>query len=166
MIKFIENFISQQEEEQLLSLIKPSRVVRGTDRNKILRYGSRLPYAAVMKSLKVPEEYQFLLQRLVDQGIVPELPDHLTINEYRKGQSIDWHVDSPTSGDVIVVLSLLSPAVMGMKRGSEEKKYSLLPRMLTIMTEEHRWEWKHCIHPVQDTRFSMVFRKGTKKKIS
>lgn len=89
------------------------------------------------------------------------LPDSVTVNEYHKGQVIDWHIDSMKSGPVINVLSLASKAVMGLKKSDEERVYVLNPRSLVHMSEDERFKWKHCIYPVEATRYSIVFRKGT-----
>lgn len=88
--------------------------------------------------------------------------DHVTINEYHKGQSIDWHIDSKTSGEVITVLSLQGDATMGVKdKQGQEVLFPLPARSLLHMTEEDRWDKQHCIHPVDSHRWSLVFRKGT-----
>ena len=133
----------------------------GKARNKVLRYGSKLPYNAPIQSKDLPQWLEFLVSRLMAKGYLTERPDHITINEYGKGQAIDWHIDSKTSGDVITVLSLLSPATMGLKDESQEVQYLLPERSLVQMTEEDRWKKQHCIYPVESLRFSIVFRKGT-----
>ena len=164
MIKIIEDFITEQEHQDILSKIRISRVTIGTQRNRIIRYGSSLPYKSHVKENVIPSHFQFLLDKLVKEGIFPTQPDSLTINEYKEKQSIDWHIDSATSGPSIVVLSLLSPATMGMKNGNVIKDYLLPPRSLIVMTGEEREKWKHCIYPVSSTRLSIVFRQGTNVK--
>lgn len=160
MIKVVEDFISEEEEMVILAKIFHSSVKRGANRNTITRYGSKLPYHA--QSLKdIPEWALLLCQRLVDEGLSPELPDSVTVNEYMEGQIIDWHIDSMSSGPVINVLSLSSAARMGLRKGDERKEYLLNPRSLVHMSEEERYKWKHCIYPVEKRRYSIVFRKGT-----
>lgn len=159
MVKIIDNFITEEEEKEILSHITPSRVSIGTQRNRIVRYGSKVPYQAPVMG-KIPFWLQDYCIRLRTLDYIPELPDSVTINEYHPTQSIDWHIDSPTSGPVIAVLSLLSPATMGLKKDTE-MKYLLKPRSLLLLTGEERWDYKHCIYPVEQNRFSIVFRKGT-----
>lgn len=98
-----------------------------------------------------------------DLGIRHTVPDHVTINEYLPGQYIDWHVDSPGSGPIITVLSLESPATMGVRNKDDKDIYEfVLPeRSLLHMTEEDRWDKEHCTYPVEKHRWSIVFRKGT-----
>ncbi len=118
-----------------------------------------------MQGKQVPEWLDFVVKRLAANGYLTEVPDHVTINEYQKGQSIDWHVDSTTSGPVIVVLSLKSDVIM-ILRGKDDhttRKAVILPaRSLLTMDGIERWDWEHAIEPVSDLRYSIVFRKGTK----
>lgn len=164
MITIIKQFITPEEEIEIMSHIKVSRVTSGKARNRIIRYGSKLPYVAPVQSKELPQWAEFLVSRLMTKGLLSERPDHMTINEYHPGQSIDWHIDSKTSGPIITVLSLLSDATMGLKHASNQEVQHPLPaRSLLQMTDKERWEDKHCIYPVDSLRFSIVFRKGTKK---
>jgi alkylated DNA repair dioxygenase AlkB len=166
MIKIIPNFITKEEEQQLLLHIKPSRVTVGVGvRNNIIRYGSTLPYNAPILSKELPDWILPIVERVKgsDSEWI-EMPDSITINEYHKGQAIDWHIDSKKSGPIISVLSLKSRATMGLRKTSppEAKEYLLEPRSLINLSGEQRWKWEHCIFSVPDSRFSIVFRKGTK----
>jgi len=118
-----------------------------------------------MKSKQLPDWITFVIDRIMQKGLLTERPDHLTINEYLKGQSIDWHIDSKTSGPVITILSLKGEATMGVKNvQGQEVRYLLPARSLLQMTEKDRWEDKHAIYPVPEMRYSLVFRKGTKEE--
>src|SRR5678810_642647 len=98
-IKVIPEFITIPEEKDLLSRIPTSKVTLGVNRNRIIRYGSKLPYMAPTQP--IPAHFQLLCYRLVHKGYLQEKPDSVSINEYHAGQSIDWHVDSPSSGPII-----------------------------------------------------------------
>lgn len=162
MIHFIPNFLSEQQEERILRNIRPTVVTRGKERNTIRRYGSNVPYNGVI-SPEIPEWLQESCEMVSKEWAKTEygIPDHITINEYHKGQGISWHIDSPTSGEIISVLSLKGPATMQLRKGTDILQYELPSRSLLQMTGEHRWEWEHCILPVPQRRFSIVFRKGT-----
>jgi alkylated DNA repair dioxygenase AlkB len=165
MIAIIPDFITPEEEQALLSNLKPSRVSGGFKRNKILRYGSDKPYKAG-KKLPIPKWLHDICIKVGlewrSMGMKAELPDHVTINEYMPGQYIDWHIDSPGSGPIITVLSLESKALMGLKGDDKDEIQIVLPeRSLLHMTEEDRWDKKHCTYPVDNHRWSIVFRKGT-----
>jgi alkylated DNA repair dioxygenase AlkB len=163
MLKITKDFITPEEELQILANIKPISPRKTTARNRILRYGSDLPYKTPMLSKDLPEWIEFLVDRLMDQQFVPEKPDHITINEYHAGQNISYHIDSKSSGEIITVLCLKSDAVMGMKdEKGVETQHPVPARSLVQLTGDERWKSKHCIFPVPSTRYSIVFRKGTK----
>lgn len=169
MLTITPDFITPEQEQELLSHIQPSRVViPRPERNKITRYGSKVPYKTRTAD-KIPLWLQDLCFQIAEEwkkvdSVPNNFPDSVTINEYYKGQSIDWHIDSPTSGPIITVLSLLSDANMGLKLNKDQKVQHLLPaRSLVQMSGEERWKWKHCIYPVESLRYSIVFRKGTEQ---
>jgi alkylated DNA repair dioxygenase AlkB len=164
VITITKDFITEEEEKEILSHLKPSRVSKPDgSRNTIKRYGSTLPYNTSVKSKDLPEWVEFVVSRLLAKKLLTERPDHVTINEYHKGQAIDWHIDSKGSGAVITVLSLLSDANMGLRDDKGQEVQHLLPvRSLLQLTDKERWDYKHCIYPVDSLRFSIVFRKGTK----
>jgi len=166
MITIIHDFISKEEEESILSHIRPSTVVSGTGRNTVTRYGSKLPYNTSIRSKEIPKwlhEVCFRVGNELGKLSAPTPPDSVTINEYLPSQYIDWHIDSPTSGPVISVLSLLSDAEMGMRNPltKDNQLYTLSVRSLLLLSGEHRTDWEHSIAPVLLHRFSIVFRKGT-----
>jgi alkylated DNA repair dioxygenase AlkB len=168
MIAIIPEFITQEEEQVLLINLKPSRVSGGFKRNRILRYGSDKPYKGV-KSSKIPDWLKDICVRVTYQwreNGITDAVDHITINEYMPGQYIDWHVDSPGSGPIITVLSLESPATMGLRPEDKtildgEQMLSLPERSLLHMTGFDRWQMEHCTYPSDRHRWSIVFRKGT-----
>ena len=161
MIKLISNYITPEEETLLLSQFRKTPLSPTKERNSIIRYGSSLPYQGRVKP-EIPLYWNFLLERLRKHDIIDS--DSITVNEYHPNQAISYHIDSPSSGPAIIVLSLLSHATMAMRpkhTKSDITNYVLPPRSLLIMTEEHRYQWEHSILPVTSHRYSVVFRKGT-----
>ena len=74
--------------------------------------------------------------------------NQLTVNEYRPGQGIGSHIDTPSAfGDGLISISLNSGTVMEFRRqGSDEKKLvHLPPRSLCLMSGPARYEWEHMI---------------------
>lgn len=160
MIKLVSNYITSEEEALLLSRFRKTPIISTMDRNNIVRYGSPLPYKArVIK--QIPQYFDFLLERLRTNNIIDS--DSITINEYHPGQSIRWHIDSLSSGPAIIVLSLKGTAIMHLRppNKSDITSYILPPRSLLIMTENHRFQWEHSLAPLEEHRYSIVFRKGT-----
>jgi alkylated DNA repair dioxygenase AlkB len=82
------------------------------------------------------------------------------MNQYLIKQAILAHIDLPEGGEVITVLSLLSPATMVFRYRQTERMFSvpLPPRSLVQMRDEIRYNWTHEILPVESTRYSLVFR--------
>lgn len=165
MLQVQREFINKKQEIDLLSNLRPSRIASGIARNKIIRYGSALPYG--YKERPIPDWLTELCMKVTEEW--QKLPNycgevnHVTINEYHKGQSIDWHIDSKTSGEVITVLSLESDVILGLKdEKGQEVQIPLPARSLLHMTEEDRWKKQHCIYPVKSHRWSLVFRYGNK----
>lgn len=166
MIKLLSEYISHEEEALLLSRFKKTPVVNTMDRNSVVRYGSILPYKTKVNPT-IPQYWDFLLQRLKKHDIIDA--DSITVNEYHPRQAISWHVDSESSGPAIIVLSLKGTAVMQLRPLTNKQQitsYVLPPRSLLIMDGEERYEWEHSLKPLEEHRYSIVFRKGTyiKKK--
>ena len=114
-----------------------------------------------MVSDQIPIHLYELCVALADSNIVNQIPDSVTINQYKKGQGIRYHVDSKKSGPIIIVLSLGGNATMLMRKAAIVKQFDISARSLVIMRDEARTDWQHSILPVENERFSIVFRKGT-----
>lgn len=160
MVQVIDNFISKEEESHILSNLRKSRVTVGKGRNTVTRYGSDLPYKGKIVK-QIPSHFLSICKKIEQLG--HPLPDSVTVNEYHPTQSIDWHIDSPSSGPVIIVLSLQSDAVMNLRNPLTHENITInLPACsLLLLSEEHREIWEHSISPVLHHRFSIVFRRGT-----
>jgi alkylated DNA repair dioxygenase AlkB len=158
-VEVIRDFISTEKEAEILKHLKPSFKTQGNGRNLIKRYGSTLPYNSHIRSAELPEFILDVINELREKGIIDA--DHVTVNEYKKGQKISPHIDSKKSGPVIVVLSVLSDAVMVLSKDKQEEKVELPRRSLVILKDEARNIYKHSILPVKEDRWSIVFRKGT-----
>lgn len=155
-------FLTESEEIELLLQIRfymPAKLRAGCrDRNAVIRFGSSRPYND-MRDSKIPHSLAWLCDKLVAHGHVPQKPDSITINEYYPGQAIKPHIDHIDGGPVITVLSLGSPATMVFtKSGEDDVVVELPPRSLVQMRDTIRYDWQHEIKPVQELRYSMVFR--------
>ena len=157
-------FLSPDEERVLISKIKDTPAQKSHDakhRTSVARFGSSRPYSSYIKSKVIPNYLLAYAKRLVTLSLVPELPDSVSINEYATGRTIAPHIDSRTSGDVITVLSLESPAVMKFTlAGNEPFTVDLPPRSLVQIRDKIRLIWYHEILPVPGHRYSIVFRRS------
>lgn len=150
-LEVIENYVDQEFEDAVLALI-PEKRTKGKDRNQILRYGARRPYGTHHVSKVIPEVFSFDL-----------LFDSVTINEYKEGQRIDWHLDIPDGGTAIYIISLLSDGVLKFRKDGEIKEFFLPRYSLAIMSEELRYTWEHYFE-AQQPRVSVVLRKSKEKQ--
>ena len=146
-----KEFITVEQEAEILKLIERSPKI-GIERNKVIRYGSRIPYSNSHSGLEVPAIFHTLN--------IPFHFDSVTINEYYEGQSIEYHYDSPGGGNKVGVLSLLGYADMNFKFQDDIQTYNLEPRSLFIMEDEYRWKYEHSA-TAKGLRYSIVFRNSS-----
>jgi hypothetical protein len=158
----LPDFISVADEQTLTNSLAKSLHTGHRDtaqRNTIQRFGASIPYASHILSAVIPPAFARLCEKLHAQQLVPLLPDSVTINEYRRGQRIDPHIDDPAGGSVITVLSLGTPATMVFSHEVQPSFSIVLPsRSLVQLRGTIRYNWTHGILPVSGTRYSIVFR--------
>lgn len=156
-LSIINDFISIEEEIELLKNIDNPAPKKTKNRNNIQRFGSDKPYKSNIVAKNIPVYFDFILDKL--EKLLPVRPDSVSINQYTTGQLIAPHIDSDSSGDIITVLSLLSDATMIFNKPKGDKYKVLLPaRSLVQMKDEIRKTWMHSIEPVKSLRYSIVFR--------
>ena len=151
-----EEWVSKEEEAYALACIaklKPG-MRDPSGRSAVYRFGNMRDYNSHFTSRTFPDFLEGCIHRLDTRRAPPVTC--VTINVYKPKSFIIPHRDSPTSGEVITVLSLGSAATM---RLSDGKTLEMLPRSLLEMSGKARWELEHEILPVQDHRVSIVFRR-------
>jgi alkylated DNA repair protein (DNA oxidative demethylase) len=83
------------------------------------------------------------------------------VQQYPPGAPIGWHRDSPVY-ELVVGVSLLSPARMRFRRGSGDQRVQyaieLEPRSAYVLAGPVRWEWEHHVPPAKTLRYSITFR--------
>lgn len=104
-------FVDEEHERCLVEWIDKQKWLTELSR-RVQHYGWRYSYRhkrvdPSMRLGELPEELADLAQRLVAEGLVPQLPDQVIVNEYNADQGISPHVDAPSFGDGIATLSLL-----------------------------------------------------------
>lgn len=84
--------------------------------------------------------------RLASDGLMPDVPDQLIVNEYAPGFGIPAHVDAPVFTDTIVSISLGSSCVMEFthEAGHVEEQW-LEPMSALVIAGEVRAVWQHGI---------------------
>lgn len=149
-IEITDMFVDDVFERDVLSLI-PGGKVETAGRNRVLRYGSKVPYRDRIISPQIPDVFLPFKDRLNF--------DSVTINEYYPGQAIDWHIDHLKAGPEICIVSLLSDADLFFRRHKNDKPISFhIPRYsLTIFSGDLRTNWQHYLK-ANEHRVSVVFR--------
>ena len=151
-VSYIEDFISRDEEQALISAIDRQSWLADLKR-RVQHYGYKYDY----KERKVtddsyigdlPDWIMPIARRLHDQSIFKAIPDQAIVNEYEPGQGISAHIDCvPCFDDTIASLSLGSAAIMQFthpQSGIKEDFY-LKERSLVVLSGPARYEWTHAI---------------------
>jgi alkylated DNA repair dioxygenase AlkB len=176
-LTYIPNFISEEEEQNLLLMIEKNEWLSDLKR-RVQHYGWKYDYRArnidySMYLGQLPDWALGFANRLYERRLTTELADQVIINEYKPGQGISNHVDcEPCFGDSIVSLSLGSSCIMNFINLSSKEKVELVlePRSAVVIKDDSRYLWSHGIPSrLADTidnqyirrklRVSMTFRK-------
>lgn len=171
-LELLEGFITLEEERVLLQHIddapwNTSLARRTQHYGYLYNYTSKV---AAQKAPQIPKWCEYVVDRLLEQGVVAERPDQLIVNEYTPGQGIYPHIDHTGSfADGIVSISLGAPIVMDFIKGDDaslKKELSLAPKSALVLHGEARYEWRHGITArkkdhgaARERRVSLTFRK-------
>lgn len=169
-LKLFESIMSVDEETALIASVDSEPWNKSLSR-RTQHYGYIYDYAsksAATETTPIPPWCDFLVDRLLDMGILKVKPDQMIVNEYIPGQGIYPHVDDVRSfEDGIVSVSLASPVVMDFLQAKGPTKHELLlPRRSALaLFGEARYDWRHGIatrktdHGVKrGRRVSLTFR--------
>jgi DNA oxidative demethylase len=134
-------------------------------RRTAIRYGMSYDYDRRVARPGAEPFPDWLLPIRDRSARLAELPGEalvqVLIQRYPEGAPIGWHRDSP-SFEVVVGLSLLSPARMRFRRGTgaDRVQYEipLEPRSAYVLAGEVRWSWEHHVPPAKALRYSITFR--------
>jgi len=150
-LNYVPNFLSETEEAELVKKIDQSNWIYDIKR-RVQHYGWRYDYInrqidPGMRIDKLPDWALEVAQRLVEQELVPQMPDQLIVNEYIRDQGIGRHVDKePNFADGIAMISLLESweMVFRKKDNSKVKRNVMLDsRSVAVMSGPARYQWTH-----------------------
>ena len=179
-LSHVPGFLDEAEEMSIISQIDRGEWIEDL-RRRVQHYGWRYDYKArrvdpAMHIGALPAWADALARRLFNAKLVPNLPDQVIVNEYRKDQGIGRHVDSESFADGIAMISLLESWEMIFcdKQGKRKVNRMLERRSVTVIEGKARYDWTHEIpkrksepvnpgkkHPRRDRirRVSLTFRK-------
>ena len=175
-LTLIEETITEAEENELIEYINFQEWNTELSR-RVQHYGYKFPELYTMTSLvpgnPIPSIIMPLIQKL--NKLLNKEFDQIIINEYKRGQGINQHIDKvDLFGDTIVSLSLGSRTVMDFYNIQNEEIISMeLPvRSLLILQGEARYIWRHGIKGKNNdngiprgTRISITFRTKQNRNI-
>ena len=146
---YVPEFITYEQELELLKLMPAQAKSSGKQRNGFVRWGQPTPYSSNMIGTDIPQAILKLN--------LPFEYDSVSMNEYYEEQELEYHFDKPRSGNKIYVLSLLNTGNLYFKRRDAQFKVVLERRSLCVLQDELRWVWMHSAK-CSEHRFSLVFR--------
>jgi len=111
---YIPNFISEAEEQELLSKVYDAPKPKWTTlSNRRLQNWGGLPHPKGMIPDKIPEWLNKYLLKLTEMKLFENnQPNHVLINEYKPGQGIMPHLDGPIFFPTITTISLGSNTLL------------------------------------------------------
>ncbi|XP_072318003.1 tRNA (carboxymethyluridine(34)-5-O)-methyltransferase alkbh8 [Eucyclogobius newberryi] len=163
----LDDFVSPEEEAQLLSSIDWSSICEQDTAQKALKHRKVKHYGYEFRydnnnvdkdkplAAGLPVECMPVLERCIKRGCISVMPDQLTVNQYESGQGIPPHIDTHSPfEDTIMSLSLGAQTVMEFRHPDGRLVAVVLPsRSLLVMKGESRYLWTHGITP---RKFDMV----------
>ncbi|MBI6856224.1 alpha-ketoglutarate-dependent dioxygenase AlkB [Pseudomonas cichorii] len=170
-LKIVRDFITKDEEIRLLDWVEQGDWLTDLKR-RVQHYGWKYNYklrrvesASYLGPL--PKWAQTLGQRLLDLGMVKELPDQVIVNEYVGNQGISKHIDCPDCfRGPIVTISLCETWQMTFRLDNKKFETNLFQRSAVSMDGPARYDWSHEIpqrkteqNNVRGRRISLTFRK-------
>ncbi|MCB1721709.1 MAG: alpha-ketoglutarate-dependent dioxygenase AlkB [Rhodospirillales bacterium] len=146
------NYITAEKERELLETIDRQPWM-GDLKRRVQHYGYKYDYVSRAVSPEnylgpLPEWLDRLGQKIHADGLFPDVPDQVIVNEYLPGQGIAAHVDRTTCfTNAIASLSLASPCIMQFANPEtgEKKDVFLEARSLAVFADEARYNWTHGI---------------------
>jgi alkylated DNA repair dioxygenase AlkB len=149
---YVAALLSAEEQQRILAEID-AQPWQDDLKRRVQHYGYKYDYKArsVDPSMYVGPLPEFALdvaRLLLAQGLLPELPDQLIVNEYQPGQGISAHVDcKPCFKNTIATVSLGSGCEMDLicVATGEVKTILLDKGSALVLSDEARYDWMHRI---------------------
>nr|XP_043612715.1 alkylated DNA repair protein ALKBH8 homolog [Erigeron canadensis] len=189
-IYLIHDFVSAQEEEQLLAAVDV-RLWHSLAKRRVQHYGYEFCYdirnVNTQQQLgELPSFVSCVLEKIPvfkkrDDAADVSL-DQLTVNEYPAGVGLSPHIDTHSAFEgSIYSLSLSGPCIMEFRRYSDmdgdkdsescdksssfiRKAIYLPPRSMLLLSGEGRYAWQHYIpHHKIDMVKDTVIRRGSRR---
>ena len=150
-LMYVRDFISSDEEQRLMQAIDQCAWDTDSLRRRVQHYGWKYDYKERKVDINnrlgpLPDWAEVLAIRLYSSNLIEQLPNQVIVNDYRKNQGINKHIDEPEIfADGIAMLSLNESWEMVFRPlHSRDKVIQLLDRRsVAIMKGEARYKWTH-----------------------
>ena len=150
-LTYVPEFISLDEENQLMQIIDQCSWDTSSLRRRVQQYGWRYDYNDRRVDTNsrlgpLPEWAESLALRLVSSRLLDQLPDQVIVNDYRLDEGISKHIDKPgIFADGIAMLSLHESWHMVFRPPAGGSKVAQLldRRSVAIMQGDARYKWTH-----------------------
>lgn len=167
-----ENFISEDEERQLLSEVRglplrEAQYQQFTAKRRTVNYGFSYDFTHLQArpAPPIPEFLGWLRERSAEwAGVQAEDFVQALVAEYQPGTPLGWHRDVPDF-ELVVGISLAGAARLRFRpypwkpeKKSQVFALELAPRSAYILRDEARWGWQHHVPPTKVLRYSITFR--------
>jgi alkylated DNA repair dioxygenase AlkB len=167
------DWLGADEEAALIALFARlpfanARYKQYVARRRIVSYGGRYDFDAnrLLPGAPLADALKPLRDRVATWGGVdPEALAHVLVAEYSPGTPLGWHRDVPDFEDVFGVslggtatLRFRPCAARERRRADAIIRVDVAPRAIYAMRGPSRWDWQHCVSPVQALRWSITFR--------
>jgi alkylated DNA repair dioxygenase AlkB len=170
-LSYRPEFLSAQEEEQLLGVIRslPFQEAQYKEwhaRRRIVSFGGRYDFTRrqLGEAPPIPEFLLPLRDRLAQlAGVAAAGIHHAMVAEYQPSTPLGWHRDVPDF-EVVMGVSLLGRARLRFRPWPPQYNarttfaVELEPRSAYVMQDEARWHWQHAVSPTKELRYSITFR--------
>lgn len=164
-----ENFIDEQKQKELLQVIYEQEWSNELSR-RVQHYLKKYDYkksSALIDAPQEPEIFKTIFYPVIKY-------EQIIVNEYKPGQGISAHIDSPVFDEPIMSVSLGSATTMIFSTNLKKVSIYVKPGTLLKMTGPSRNSWKHEIKKnktdkvdgktvKRSTRVSITFRKFRKE---
>jgi alkylated DNA repair dioxygenase AlkB len=170
--RYVENFISLDEERELLHALQNiplhTFIFQGFEaKRKVASFGYDYSFdnRRLSRGKDIPDSFNWLIARVADfVKIQPDRVQELLLTEYPVGAVINWHRDA-FPFELIAGISLAADCVFKLRPHEKEKQnrksvisVPVRRRSLYVMEGEARLQWQHSIAPVKDVRYSITLR--------
>jgi alkylated DNA repair dioxygenase AlkB len=146
-LRYVPGYIDDETHDRLLMAADSGPWLLLGDR-RVQTYGYSYHHTkGVYRIGDLPSWVSDVAMGLWRDGLMPDIPDQMIVNEYEPGAGIGAHLDHAVFANAIVSVSLGSTCVMQFSQSrSEHDEHILLePRSALVLSGDARHKWMHSI---------------------